>query len=281
MKGHEPLCFAMDAELKHAVYVGENALRSVRSYLCIRHGAVVQEPKGGTEIVTEADHYTERRILTQLREAFPDWKYHAEESGGDDVSRSGMLWAIDPIDGTTNFSSGVPQFATMLTLMDGPNLVMSLVYDPLRDLMFRAIAGEGATLNGDPISVSTRTDLDRAQMLYEVGYLPGQREFFYDVFETIGQRVRTFRRLGCSGISGALIAQGGFDVLLSFGTHPLHDCAPIALLIREAGGVVTDLRGNDWSVETPSREMLACTPAFQEPMLAFIKQSVLHSAQAA
>lgn len=264
----------MDLDIQQAVFEGENALRSVRSYLCVRHGDVLQEPKGGKEVVTEADRYVERLILDRLQAVFPDWRYHSEESGGDVVAGEGLMWALDPIDGTTNFSSGLSGFASMLTLFDGEELIVSLVFDAVHNRMYRAIKGEGATVNGDPIRVSDRQAFDRAQILYEVGYLPGEREFFYKVFETVGQNVRSFRRLGCSGLSGAMIAQGGFEALLSFGTHPLHDVAPIALLVREAGGLVTDFKGQTWRATSPTPQVLLAAPQVHEQLLTYITSSL-------
>jgi myo-inositol-1(or 4)-monophosphatase len=216
-----------------------------------RRADVRAEFKGAVDLVTEYDRRSEALILDRLRAAYPGHAIRAEESG-----RSGQAeaheWLVDPLDGTTNFAHGFPIFAVSLALTRRGQLVAGVVYDPLRDELFAAEAGQGARLNGQPIRVSAEAELGRA--LLTTG-------FPYDVrtsdlnnfaeFVNFYKRSQGVRRPGSAALDGAYVACGRLDGYWEFKMKP-WDLAAAALLVREAGGRVTTAEGDEDFLGRPS-----------------------------
>jgi myo-inositol-1(or 4)-monophosphatase len=212
--------------------------------------------KGGIDLVTDADHASEAVLLAFLRGRFPGAAILAEESGpssgsGESGSAgSGLRFIVDPLDGTTNYAHGLPQFAVNVAVEDAAGIAAGATYDPIRDEIYVAGRGRGATLNGEPIRVSDADSMPRALLCtgfpYDVHQDP---EPPLRLFGAFLQRARAIRRLGSAALDLAYVACGRFD---GFWEVKLKawDLAPGILLVREAGGVVTDFAGGD--------EMLRC-----------------------
>jgi myo-inositol-1(or 4)-monophosphatase len=204
------------------------------------------EAKGAADFVTQVDREAETAIVGHLSKKFPDHRFLAEESARDKPGR--YRWIIDPLDGTTNFIHGYPMFSVSIALEKDSQLALGVVYDPLRDEMFSAQAGGGAWLNDDPIRVSDVTDPLRA--LVATGFPFRNRDRidlylagFKNVFLTVGGA----RRAGSAALDLVHVACGRLDGFFELGLAP-WDVAAGTLIIREAGGKMTDVAGDSGAV---------------------------------
>ena len=199
------------------------------------------ELKGGIDLVTDADKASEEALLALLRERYPDHAVLAEESGAH--AGGDYRWIIDPLDGTTNYAHQVPQFCVSIAVEGPAGLLAGAVLDPMRDELFSAGAGLGATLNGQPLSVSTCRELDRALLCtgfpYDVRERPEGPVGMFTHFVLSAQGVR---RMGSAALDLAYVAAGRFDGFFEFGLKP-WDLAAGALLISEAGGTMLRIDG--------------------------------------
>jgi myo-inositol-1(or 4)-monophosphatase len=200
--------------------------------------------KGAVNPVTETDVAAEELIVARLRAAFPGHRILAEEGGGDDWRAPGPpVWLIDPLDGTNNFSHGFPHVAISLGLLAEGQVVVGVAYDPLREETFAATAGGGATLNGQPIHVSGARRLADAFLAtgfpYDRRTAPDNNVERLDHFLRRSQGVR---RAGAAVLDLAYVACGRLDGFWEMRLKP-WDVAASALLVREAGGRVTDAGG--------------------------------------
>jgi myo-inositol-1(or 4)-monophosphatase len=197
--------------------------------------------KGRSDFVTQVDREAEAAILDVLMKAYPDHGVLAEESG----ARSGndYTWYIDPLDGTTNFIHGYPQFGISLALEHRGRIEHSVVFDPLRDELFTASRGEGARLNDRRIRVSSTQHLDHA--LLGTGFPVRTIEKidpWLKTFRALLLKSSGIRRAGAAALDLAHVAAGRFDGFWEMGLKP-WDMAAGTLLIREAGGLVADFDG--------------------------------------
>lgn len=199
--------------------------------------------KSANDFVSEVDHEAERAIVEMLHTAYPDHAILAEESGAS--GRSDYVWIIDPLDGTTNFLHGFPQFAVSIALTHRGVLNQAVVYDPTRNDLFTASRGRGAFLNETRIRVSRRARLSEA--LLGTGF--PFRQFtnidpYLAILRDALQKTQGVRRAGAASLDLAYVAAGRLDAFWEFGLSP-WDIAAGALLIIEAGGLVGDLEGNE------------------------------------
>ena len=203
--------------------------------------------KGAVDIVTATDHEVEALITAHLRRAFPDHLMVAEEAAAGAAlrppPRDRHVWYLDPLDGTTNFAHAYPHFAISLALGHGPNLLFGLVHDPLRDETFIAHRGGGASMNGKPIEVSPVGDLDDA--LLATGFPYDRRthvDFYLGFLADFILRAQGVRRNGSAALDLCYVACGRLDAFWEWKLHP-WDTAAGMLIVREAGGAVSDFRG--------------------------------------
>jgi myo-inositol-1(or 4)-monophosphatase len=219
--------------------------------------------KGPRDPVTEADVAAERLIVGRLRERFPGTAIVAEEETRD-RDESGLTWYVDPLDGTVNFSQAHPFFAVSIALYRGKEPLVGVVHAPRLQETFAARAGGGATLNGEALAVSDVTQLSDALLstgfAYRRNELPDSNVGHFDDFI---MRVRDLRRGGSAALDLAYVAAGRLD-----GYWEPHlnswDVAAGALLVREAGGRVTDMAGGqDW---LSGRSILAAPAALHDAM---------------
>ncbi|MDZ7841491.1 MAG: inositol monophosphatase family protein [Gammaproteobacteria bacterium] len=201
--------------------------------------------KGFNDFVTEVDRAAESDIMEVLRNAYPEHGILAEESG--EHTGNDYQWIIDPLDGTTNFLHGFPQCAVSIALRHKSRLEQAVVFDPLRDELFTASAGDGAHLNSRRIRVSRTRKLD--QSLLGTGFPFRSMEHLDSALQTMKEllpRTSGIRRPGAAALDLAYVACGRFDGFWETGLKP-WDLAAGCLLIREAGGLVSDLgNGNDF-----------------------------------
>lgn len=202
--------------------------------------------KSRRELVTEMDRASEDSIIRAIRSAFPGDVIVAEESSPP-TGRSRRVWIVDPLDGTNNYAHGYPFFAVVIAIEEAGSLTAGLVYDPLRDELFVAERGAGATLNGDPIRVSA------AERLLDSLVATG---FPYDLSETTENNLanlsrlilaaRGVRRGGSAALDLIYVACGRLDGYWEPGLKT-WDVAAGGLIVTEAGGRVTNFRGDVWN----------------------------------
>jgi myo-inositol-1(or 4)-monophosphatase len=208
------------------------------------------DEKARNDLVSAADHAAEEAILEQIGTRYPGHTVLSEEAGWSGTPDDGPLWIVDPLDGTTNFVHGIPQFAVSVAVSVGGTVELGVILDPLRGDVFRAARGRGATWNGRPCTVSRRAGL--AGALLATGFpfrahalLDAYLAIFHDVFLA----AKAIRRPGAAALDLAWTAAGLFDGFFEFRLSP-WDVAAGSLLVREAGGVVTDMDGGDEPVRT-------------------------------
>ena len=207
--------------------------------------------KGPADFVSMADKQAERTIVEELRHARPDWRLTLEEGGEIDGDPDKPRFIVDPLDGTTNFLHGIPHFAISIAVEDPrgaagrPEITQALVYPPLTDESFWAEKGRGSWLNERRLRVSARRSLDDALIATGIPYF-GHGNFarFERIVGAVAPNVAGIRRFGSAALDLAWVAAGRYD---GFWEEDLQywDLAAGILLVREAGGFVTDFRGSD------------------------------------
>jgi myo-inositol-1(or 4)-monophosphatase len=208
--------------------------------------------KGPADFVSLADKNAEQTVMDELRHARPDWGFLMEEGGTIEGNPSKPRWVLDPIDGTSNFLHGIPHFAIAIAVQEpkpGGNgwgdVTQGLVYQPLTDESYWAEKGRGAWLNERRLRVSSRRHLDDALIATGVPYKGhGHLPRFTKVLNAVSPEVAGIRRYGSAALDLAWVAAGRFD---GFWEEDLQfwDVAAGILLVREAGGFVTDFRGSE------------------------------------
>ena len=202
------------------------------------------------DLVTEADHAAEKAIFEVIQQAYPDHFILSEETG-EIKSNSEYKWIIDPIDGTINFANGIPICCVSIGLEKDGEMILGAVFAPIINELFIAEKGMGATLNGKKIKVSYKTEVMRSCLVtgFPYTYLDSPNGPI-QVFEKLVRQGIPVRRLGSAAIDLCWVAAGRFD---GFYEHKLQawDSAAGFLMVNEAGGTVTDFKGNPYSPYQP------------------------------
>jgi len=228
------------------------------------------DQKGVIDIVSEADHRSEKFLLSYIRQHFPGDRIVAEESG-ELAGTSDNAWYIDPLDGTINYVHALPIYSVSIAYAEAGKLLLGVVYDPMRDECFSTEFGVGAWLNGRPIHPSPAPDLDHALLVtgfpYDIRTNPDNNLDHYAQFALHSQGVR---RLGSAALDLCYVACGRFDGFWELRLNP-WDVAAGGLIAREAGATVTNLAGEDDFI-SPPQSILAANPHIHPLMLRELKQ---------
>lgn len=230
--------------------------------------------KQNNDFVSNVDHMAEEVIIATIKEAYPDHGILAEESGIQAES-SEFQWIIDPLDGTTNYLHGFPQFAVSIALKHKNRLEAAVIYDPLSQELFTASRGNGAMLNDKKIRVSNHKGLQNA--LLGTGF-PYCDQTYLDVYletmKELMQKTAGIRRPGSAALDLAWLAAGRIDGFWEFNLKA-WDIAAGALIIREAGGIVSDFENNDGYLQ--SGDIIAASPRVFPEMIKIIQEKVGNS----
>jgi myo-inositol-1(or 4)-monophosphatase len=225
-----------------------------------RRGDLKIDSKGPQDVVSQADRDCESLIEAFLAREFPDDSLLGEEGG---LRKKGpMLWVVDPIDGTSNFVSGIAHWCVSLGLVVEGRALIGFIYDPVADEMFSAVAGRGAALNGTPIRVSGETDLRRARIGLGFSYRRPVAPHARDV-EAVLDAGCEYLRLGSGALGLAYTACGRLDGYWERHIN-LWDVAGGLAIVDEAGGRTSDFMTDD--VVNTGNEILAATPALFDPL---------------
>ncbi len=248
---------------------------AVATDLAVRAGAILRDRlelerqvthKGIVDLVTDADEASELLIWEGLKAAFPGHRMTGEEgSVGADVSMAEQPfgWVFDPLDGTTNYAHRYPHFAVSICLEYNGEPVVGAVYDPMRDELFAARKGHGATLNGKPVSVSTTDSLQRSLLASGFSYDLSDRAAQMISWQFFNNAARGVRRDGAAALNLCWVANGRLD---GYWERPVQawDMGAGVIIVREAGGVVSALDHDGFDLYTP--EALAANPFIHRQM---------------
>jgi myo-inositol-1(or 4)-monophosphatase len=246
MVSHSGLLTVMDRAARKA------GAKLRRDFSEVQHLQVSR--KGPADFVSKADQRAERTLYDELLHARPDWGFLLEEAGEIPGDPNKPRWIIDPLDGTSNFLHGLPHFAISIAVEEPmPNgkreITTGLVYQPLTDESFWAEKGRGAWLQDQRLRVSARRDLSEALIATGIPFM-GHGDFaqWTRIFGAVAPNVAGIRRYGAASLDLAWVAAGRFDGYWESDLQP-WDVAAGMLLVREAGGFVTDFRGGDRAIE--------------------------------
>ncbi len=223
------------------------------------------ESKGKNDFVSEVDRATEAEIVGTLQRSYPDHKFICEESGETGQADAEYVWYIDPLDGTTNFLHGYPAFCVSIAVAKNGRLDQAVIYNPVSQELFTGSKGAGATLDGRRIRVAKRGGLDTAML--SSGYANDDRSDFQAYLKTLAtftDRASSIRRQGSAALDLAYVAAGRLDGYWQFNLNN-WDTAAGALIVREAGGLIGDMKGDEHWFE--SGNIVAASPRVFDAMI--------------
>lgn len=233
----------------------EAALQAVRVGAEVMNdwiGRFTVQSKGKNDLVTEADVQVQTAIQESLRRRFPSDDFLGEEQTVDrNTLKASRRWIVDPIDGTTNFVHGYPFFGISLALEVDGELVVGVIHEPSRKETFVAVRGEGATCNGARMQVSSSPGLNVGMICFGLPAVPDNHPEAVSAMVRLSSSARSVRRMGSAAVSMAYVAAGRSDAFITHVIQP-WDVAAGVLLVREAGGRVTNLQHNQYDLYTPN-----------------------------
>ncbi len=249
---------ALNIAIRAARAAGDVIIRQIDH---VHNLPVIQ--KSRNDFVTEVDKRAEMIIVETLHKSYPDHAILAEESGRQ--GNSPHVWIIDPLDGTTNYLHGFPQYAVSIALQHNGELDQAVVYDPLRQELFTASRGAGAMLNNKRIRVSKQKHLQGALLGTGFPFREQDRlDEYLDTFKALFSMTAGIRRAGAASLDLAYVACGRLDGFWEFGLEP-WDMAAGALLVKEAGGMSSDIYGDGNYME--SGNIIAANPEIISVMI--------------
>ncbi|GAA6152992.1 inositol monophosphatase family protein [Pseudoteredinibacter isoporae] len=235
-----------------------------------RVDVVAFEEKGRNDFVTEIDQASEKEIIYHLRKAYPEHTIRGEETGVSPGNDSDYEWIIDPLDGTTNFIHGIPHFAVSIACKYKGQIEHAVVLNPITLEEFTASRGRGATLNGRRIRVSPRKGMDGALIGTGIpfnGYAFEHITPYLAALQEIAGQTAGIRRPGAASLDLAYVAAGRFDGFWEMNLQE-WDIAAGVLLVKEAGGLVSDFKGGNGFMD--SGNIVCGTPKVFKPLLQIV-----------
>jgi len=233
-------------------------------------GSLTINDKGFNDFVSEVDLASEKEIIRVLKTAYPNHAFLGEESGL--THQADNIWIIDPLDGTTNFLHGFPQYCISIALEQKGEITQAVIYDPNRNDLFTATKGQGAYLNQRRIRVSNKSKLKDSLLgtgfpFRDFQHLP----VYLKIFEEVVRGTSGIRRPGSAALDLAYVAAGWFDGFFEINLSK-WDIAAGGLLVTEAGGIVSDFSEKEGWIE--SGNIVATTPKIYEPLIKIIQSHI-------
>lgn len=231
--------------------------------------------KGPADFVSTADMKAEKILVRELQKARPDFGFLLEETGEIEGSDPLNRWIVDPLDGTTNFLHGLPHFCISIALEYNKEIIAGVVYEPLRDEMFWAERGQGAFVNDHRLRVSGRSNMVDALIATGMPFHgqthdDGKGELYIQQLQRVMGKCSGIRRWGAAALDLAYVAAGRFDGFWENGLNP-WDVAAGILLVKEAGGTVSDLAGRPYKLGAP--DICAGNSALHGPLRKLLRQA--------
>jgi len=231
------------------------------------------EKKAANDFVTAVDRASEKAIINEIKAAHPTHRFIGEEFGEHGPKDAEYEWIIDPLDGTTNFVRGIPQFAVSIACRYKGKLEHAVIYDPIKNEEFAATRGQGATLNGRKIRVSPKKSLTGSLLVTGIPFTQETLEYI-DGYNNLSKTLLLkntagIRRPGAASLDLAYLAAGRFDGFWEMNLK-VWDIAAGVLLIREAGGLISDLNGGETYMKKGN--LLCASPRIYKEMLPLVKE---------
>lgn len=233
-------------------------------------GSIPFEEKGRNDFVTEVDKAAEKEIIYHLKKAYPEHSFVGEESGRTEGSDKDYEWLIDPIDGTTNFIHGIPHFAVSIACIYKGKIQHAVILDPMKREEFTASRGRGANLNDRRIRVTPRRGLAGALIATGIpfnGYAFENMTPYLTALQEIAGKTSGIRRQGAASLDLAYVAAGRYDGFWEMNLKP-WDIAAGLLIIQEAGGLFSDFKGGNKSMENGN--VVCAAPKVFKPLLQIV-----------
>lgn len=227
----------------------EALLKKAGKLFADRNAAAHTREKGIADYVTEVDFAVQQFIRRRLEELYPEVQFLSEEKSNEEIDKDGLVWVLDPVDGTTNLIHDYRASVISLALMQKGSVVLGMIYNPYTDELFSAQKGEGSYCNGQKIEVSGAETIEKS--LIAIGTSPYYKEMAeenFKVFQAVFKDCQDIRRSGSAALDLAYVACGRIEAYFERNLK-IWDYAAGMLLVREAGGRVTDYRGNDVDTE--------------------------------
>lgn len=226
--------------------------------------AIKQKSRGN--LVTEVDTLSEELILKLLKDEYPDYQVLSEETNSF-ATVTGYTWIVDPLDGTNNYVFGIPNFCINIALVNNEDILLGITYDPMKSELFHAEKGKGAYLNNSLVRVSQIGLLKDSLVAFDLGYNDEQGKRMLDIADKLWGRVHCMRMMGSSALSLAYVACGRMTIYLHRHIYP-WDIASGLLLIREAGGTVTDWMGNQANLQ--DEKIIASNKKLRQQLIEYL-----------
>lgn len=237
----------------------EALLKKAGKLFADRNAAAHTREKGVADYVTEVDFAVQQFIRGHLEELYPEVQFLSEEKSNEDIDKNGLVWVLDPVDGTTNLIHDYRASVISLALMQEGSVVLGMIYNPYTDELFSAQKGKGSYCNGQKIEVSGAETIEKS--LIAIGTSPYYKEVAeenFKIFQAVFKDCQDIRRSGSAALDLAYVACGRIEAYLERNLK-IWDYAAGMLLVREAGGRVTDYRGKDADTEMIS-DITAANP---------------------
>ncbi len=248
--------------------IATKAARESGRILMANYGRVRARYKPDRTLVTRSDTESEKNIKGILKSEFPDYSFITEESRAE-KRKSGYTWIIDPLDGTTNYTIHNPFFCVSIALAYKDDPVLGVVYYPFAKELFYAEQGKGAHLNGKKIRVSEETEFKNSVLAFCHKSDPDSVKLMTDVFGRLKSMNEKIRQIGAAALELSYVASGRIDSFMMINLN-LWDVSAGALLVKEAGGKVTDFDGREFNLR--SRDILASNGKIHDNVLGIINQ---------
>jgi len=231
-------------------------------------GKFTSKYKSKHQLVTSADLIADKIISKAIKKHFPDHAILSEETGRS-KNKSDYIWVIDPLDGTTNFFMHNPLFCISVALVHKEKIILGIIYAPAVNELYIAEPGKGATLNGKKIKVSNRKQIKDALLTYCHGTGLGSWKKAIKLYNYYKLRASFIRQLGSAALELGYVAAARTDSIIIPGAHS-WDAAAGVLIVREAGGKVTDFQNREWTIK--SRDMVASNEKIHKDLLKTLKR---------
>ncbi len=217
--------------------------------------SVMQKGSDVRDVVTSVDNDINEYLIAKIKKEFPEHSIHSEESSGLE-NESEYLWTIDPIDGTANFSRGIPHFSVCLGLVKDGMPVAGAVYNPVTNELFSFKKGEGAFLNDKQIQASDISELSKAHIFFHTGRKKELRDWGGESYKALLGNAKKTSNMSSSALDTCFVASGRIEASV-YGTFSTMDISPVLGILKEAGGIIVDENGNEIGLSKTARKTFA------------------------
>jgi len=250
--------------IKAATQAGKKILAQFK---CLKKSDI--KTKSKHEIVTPSDTISEKIILNLIKKNFPDHAILSEEAGKKGAKKSDYLWIIDPLDGTTNFAIGNPLFSVSIALAKNDQIIIGVIYIPFLNQLYLARKDKGAWLNQRRITVSSQNNISHSFLTFCHGPNKTDVSTAINLYQKLKPTSRDLRQIGSAAIECSWVAQGKTEAIIIPGAK-IWDIAAGTLLVKEAGGIVTDMNGRDWNLN--SNGIIASNKNISQKLIKLVKK---------